>query len=69
MGLLKLNFDGSCVQEVRLAGFRGIIWNGFVGTVLSFAGPFHNGSVLDADLYSLWRDVVALEEFGAVGAS
>lgn len=67
MGFLKLNFDGSCVQETGLASYGGLILNGFGGTVLSFAGPLHNGSVLDAVLYSLWRGVLALEELGAHG--
>lgn len=68
MVLLKLNFDGSCVHELVLAGDRGIIRNGSGGTLLSFAEPLPNGSVLDVELYALWRVVMVLDELGVVGS-
>lgn len=37
-----------------------------VSTMLSFVGFLQNGSLLDAELYALWRRVSILEELGAV---
>lgn len=36
--------------------------------VLSFAVPLHNGSILDVELYVLWRCLLALKELGAIGS-
>lgn len=55
LGLLKLNFDGNCVQELDLAGYGDVIRNISGESMISFAGPFPNGSVLEVELYSLWR--------------
>lgn len=39
LGILKLNFNRSCVCDLGLAGYGGIIRNGSGDTLISFVGP------------------------------
>lgn len=68
LGLLKLNFDGSCVRELDPTGFGGVIQNSSRQTLISFIGPLPNGFVLNVELFALWRGFSMLEELGVQGS-
>lgn len=66
-GHLKINFDGSCLCEIGLAGYGGVICNAVGSIVLSFVGSIANGSVNEAELFALWRGIMELEALGVRG--
>lgn len=66
VGRSKLNSDGSCLREMGLAGYGGVVRNDIGTIVVSFAGPLWNGSIIDAELHALWRGVSVLKELGVV---
>lgn len=68
VGLLKLNFDSNCMREVGFAGYGGVIQNDLGFTVLSFAGPILNGSVIEVELFTLWRGILESEKLGVKGS-
>lgn len=67
-GLLKLNFDRSCKREIDYAGYGGVITNELGNTLISFAGLLPNGSVIEAELFALWRGILELEKLGVRGS-
>lgn len=66
--LLKLNFDGSCKREEGLAGYGGLISNNSGLSLLSFAGPIQHGTVIEAELFALWRSIMELAKLGVQGS-
>lgn len=64
VGLLKLNFDGSCMSEVGRAGYGGAISNELGNILRYFAGPLPNGTVIEEELFALWRGILELEKLG-----
>lgn len=67
VGLLKLNFDGSCRCEAGLAGYGGVNRNDSGSTMLSFTGRFPNGFVIEVELFALWRGILEFESLGVIG--
>lgn len=59
-GLFKLNFDGNCMREIGSVGYGGIIRNDLGSTMPSFSGPISNGSVIEVQLFALWRGILEL---------
>lgn len=47
-----------------LASYGGVIRNDTGETVISFAGPMPNGSVIDVELHALWRGFLELDGLG-----
>lgn len=64
---LRLNFDGSCIQDCQLVGFRLVIRDHYGSSISSYTGPLHGCSALEAELYSLWQGVQKMEELKASG--
>lgn len=67
-GIIKLNFDGSCVYDRSLGGYGGIIRKEFGETRISFASPRPNGSIIEVELHALWRGILEIEELGVIGS-
>lgn len=67
LGLLKLNFDESCVQDHGKNRFRGVIRDHGGVFWISFAGPLSLCSAIDVELHALWRGLMEMEELGASG--
>lgn len=52
------------MHEIGLAGYGGVICNDVGSIVHSFAGSISNGSMIEAELFALWRGIAELEALG-----
>lgn len=58
------HLDESCMRDIGLAGYGGIIRNDLGSTVFSFASSISNDSAIEMELFALWQGILELKELG-----